>query len=138
MILSSPIKFSTGRIVIAPAALTRLSPEDIHAALDRHVTGDWGDLDEEDREENEKSLATGHRLLSVYHNRAGVTFWIITEADRSMTNVFLPESHQHREIGIIHDDRGHETTRKPAPSADRSAPKPGAAPARLTFRFRTQ
>ena len=61
--------------------------------LRRHVAGDWGDLDEADRQENEKSLKNGFRLLSAYRSITGIRFWIITEADRSLTTVLLPEDY---------------------------------------------
>ena len=78
--------------MIAPAALKLLSAEDIRQALNAHVNGDWGDLGKEDCEENNQALERGRRILSVYHNSIGIIFWIITEADRSVTNVFLRET----------------------------------------------
>jgi len=53
--------------------------------LTRHINRDWGDLDDEDRKENEYSLEHGFRLLSAYKTNAGDRLWIITEADRSVT-----------------------------------------------------
>ena len=47
----------------------------------------------EDREENELSLKEGFRLFSVYHTSFNVNFWIITEADRSVTTILLPEDY---------------------------------------------
>src|SRR5206468_11061601 len=90
---SSQPKFLLGRIVATPGVLSALTSEDIQTALSRHVTGDWGDLDEEDRRENELSLANGFRLLSAYRSKAGVKFWVITEADRSVTTILLPEEY---------------------------------------------
>ena len=49
-----------------------------------------GDLDEEDRKENEYSLENGFRLLSAYRTQAGDKLWIITESDRSVTTLLLP------------------------------------------------
>jgi hypothetical protein len=86
-------KFPLGQTVITPNARDRLHPEDVPLALGRHATGDWGDVDEADRRENELSLTRGFRLLSVYHDRNGMKFWIITEADRSATTVLLPEDY---------------------------------------------
>ena len=86
-------RFSPGQIVITTNAHQTLQPEDIPLALGRHLRGDWGDVDEEDRQENELSLLEGFRLLSVYHDRDGVRFWIITEADRSVTTILLPEDY---------------------------------------------
>jgi len=92
MILTSQIKFPLGQVVITPNALEKLKSDDILNALNRHVVGDWGDLEEEDRQTNDEALQSGDRLLSAY--RSGDTkFWIITEADRSSTCVLLPEDY---------------------------------------------
>ncbi len=80
--------------VVATANAARLLPHgEILTALTRHVCGDWGDVCEEDRKANDRDLAAGGRLLSVYHTSTGVKFWIITEADRSATTVLLPEDY---------------------------------------------
>jgi hypothetical protein len=86
-------KFALGRVVATPGALATASPEEIAAAIRRHVTGDWGELDEQDIAENELSLREGLRLLSVYRTKAGERFYIITEADRSATTVLLPDEY---------------------------------------------
>ncbi len=86
-------KFRLGRIVSTPNALSQLSNEDVLMGIQRHQAGDWGDVDEHDRQENELSLKKGFRLLSVYNSASGVKFWIITEADRSVTTVLLPEDY---------------------------------------------
>lgn len=86
-------KFEVGQIVATTNAHKTLSADDIHRAIARHMSGDWGDVCEEDREENELSLREGFRLLSVYHAGDGTKFWIITEADRSVTTVLLPEDY---------------------------------------------
>jgi hypothetical protein len=86
-------KFRLGRIVATPNALSRLSNEDILLALKRHQAGDWGDVDDHDHQENELSLKEGFRLLSVYHSVQRVKFWIITEADRSVTTLLMPEDY---------------------------------------------
>jgi len=63
------------------------------SALQRHVRGDWGNLDDEDKQANEDALHRGSRLLSSYQTSQNVKFWIITEADRSVTTVLLPEDY---------------------------------------------
>ena len=85
--------FSLGQTVITSAALARLHPGDVCTSLQRHAQRDWGDVCAEDKEENELSLREGFRLLSAYRDRHGAKFWIITEADRSMTTVLLPEDY---------------------------------------------
>jgi hypothetical protein len=61
--------------------------------FDRHITGDWGDLCEEDRQENEFSVKNALRILSAYTLRTGVKVWVITEADRSATTILTPEEY---------------------------------------------
>jgi hypothetical protein len=85
--------FELGQIVITPSARRTLAASDVQTALARHARGDWGDVDEDDRKENELSLNLGCRLLSVYHAQDGTKFWIITEADRSSTCILLPEDY---------------------------------------------
>ena len=62
-------------------------------ALRRHARGDWGEVDAEDWKSNDRSLQEGTRLLSAYRTRSGIKLWIITEADRSVTTVLLPEEY---------------------------------------------
>jgi hypothetical protein len=86
-------KFPLGLLVITTNAAKTISPEDAAKALARHGAGDWGDLDDADRAENELSLVKGFRLFSAYHDKNGVKFWIITERDRSATTLLLPEDY---------------------------------------------
>ena len=86
--------FPLGRVVATPGALKILleAGEDPLRYLARHASGDWGNLDEHDRRENELSLRHGWRILSSYPV-GEKTIWIITEADRSATTVLLPEEY---------------------------------------------
>jgi len=86
-------KFDPGRVVATPAALDALTHDDILTSLDRHLRGDWGEVSLDDWEENELSLKKGYPILSVYHGRNGTKFWIIPEADRSVTTVLLPDDY---------------------------------------------
>ena len=86
-------KFPLGRIVITPGAAEQISEEDVLAALNKHQRGDWGNLSADDKQENELSLREGCRLLSAYEAADGIKFWIITEADRSLTTILLPEEY---------------------------------------------
>lgn len=88
-----PGKFPLGRIVATSGALAAVPPEEMQSALRRHHSGDWGELCEADRHENERSLSDGCRLMSVYHTKAGVKFYIITEGDRATTTALLPDEY---------------------------------------------
>lgn len=87
------VSFPLGRLMTTPGALKLLTQDEMFDALHRHANGDWGDVCDEDREENEVALKHGFRLLSVYHTKTGHKFWIITEADRSVTTVLLPDEY---------------------------------------------
>ncbi len=89
------MKFDPGQIVATPGALAAFeaSGEEPLAFLLRHVQGDWGDVDEHDIRENELSLRQGWRLLSAYSLSTGVKVWVITEADRSVTTLLLPDEY---------------------------------------------
>ena len=86
-------KFRLGRTVATQAVVAAIPSDEVRIALGRHLSGDWGDLDEEDKQANEDALTNGSRLLSVYHSSEGTKFYIITEADRSVTTALLPEDY---------------------------------------------
>jgi hypothetical protein len=88
-------RFPPGQIVATPGALTALeeSGESPDVFLKRHLTGDWGEVDDHDRCENELSVVQGFRLLSAYTLSNGTKLWIITEADRSATTLLLPSEY---------------------------------------------
>jgi len=85
-------RFELGQTVITPGAqeALELAGQTPSEFLRRHISGDWGDLSDDDVQENEFSLEQGHRLLSRYETTKGERFWIITEADRSATTILLP------------------------------------------------
>ena len=90
--------FSTGQVVATPGALRMLEAAGVDPLdlLARHVYGDWGDLDEEDREANRQALRLGGRVFSSYVIGSGLSArkcWCITEADRSSTTFLLPEEY---------------------------------------------
>jgi hypothetical protein len=70
-----------------------LSAENVLHGIQRHQSGDWGDVDTHDRNANDRALTEGTRLFSVYRSATGLKFWIITEADRSSTTVLMPEDY---------------------------------------------
>lgn len=83
-------KFLLGQVVTTPAALEAVDPEDMRNCLTRHAAADWTDLSAEDRQENEIALRNELRIFSVFRDRKGVKFWIITEADPTSTCILLP------------------------------------------------
>ena len=87
--------FPLGRLVATPGALAllRRAGEDLlPALLERHRSGDWGDVSPKDARENEVSVRYGFRVISSYRV-AGGRLWVITEPDRSATTFLLPEEY---------------------------------------------
>ena len=86
--------FPLGQIVATPALLAHFERYQINARdyVKRHVTGDFGDLDEQDKFENLLSIEHGFRILSAYLI-AGERVWLITEADRSATTFLFPSEY---------------------------------------------
>ncbi len=93
-LLDKPL-FPLGRTVATPGALRSLEEAGESASyyLSRHHRGDWGDICEEDRRENEFSLLNNGRLMSVYETAKGDKLWLISESDRSATTILLPEEY---------------------------------------------
>lgn len=93
--IESPPKFSLGQLVATPGAQGAIisAGQDPLEFILRHQSGDWGEVPKEDKEENERSLQHGWRLLSAYRTTKGVKLWVITEADRSATTILLPEEY---------------------------------------------
>ena len=89
---ASVTHFTLGRTFITPGAeeALQIAGQTAIEFLRRHMSCDWGDLDEDDVRENELSLEKGFRLLSNYRTGKGQPLWVITEADRSATTVLLP------------------------------------------------
>jgi hypothetical protein len=88
-----PALFEPGRIVITQAAIAEISWEDILAAVRRHVHGDWGNVEPEDRQKNDTALLCDDRLLSSYQSVRKIEFWILTEWDRTVTTILLPSDY---------------------------------------------
>lgn len=103
-ITNSP-KFQTGQIVTTQ----RVSGDMFNTAqfaifcqksLERHRNGDWGDVEEDDKESNEYALTNGQRIFSGYllpeelkESANGSKIWIITEHDRSVTTILYPHEY---------------------------------------------
>jgi len=87
--------FPLGLVAATPAALAALerAGAELQQILNRHLTGDWGDISAEDRAENDFALREGLRLLSAYRLSSGARIWVITEADRSVTTLLLADEY---------------------------------------------
>lgn len=89
-------KFDLGTVVMTSTLKHEFGDNqvaEVTKALTRHQSGDWGDVDEHDRYVNEQALETGSRIMSVYQSIEGKRFYVITEWDRSVTTLLLPEDY---------------------------------------------
>jgi hypothetical protein len=88
----SPAKtFSLGQTIVSSQARAQLHPQDVDQALQRHAHGDWGDLASQGAAPPQVADWDGFRLVSAYRDRRGTGFLILTEADRSATQVLVAE-----------------------------------------------
>jgi hypothetical protein len=94
------IRFDLGQTVSTPGAIEALRRNNSNGleSLQRHASGDWGTVCEEDKEANNEALKSGARLLSAYFLPDETTLWIITEAadeagHRLATTLLLPEEY---------------------------------------------
>jgi hypothetical protein len=83
-------RFPLGRLLATPGVLEL--GVDLWPLLLRHARGDWGDLEAEDRDANERAVRFGGRIVSAYTLPEG-RLWIITESDRSATTALLPDEY---------------------------------------------
>lgn len=93
--LAKPGRFEFGTLLMTPGAADALltsyqAPPEV---LLPHKHGDWGDLCPEDRRENERALLHCGRLFSAYRTRHDTKLWVITERDRSVTTLLLPQEY---------------------------------------------
>lgn len=87
--------FALGQTFITPGAQEALeiAGQTPIQFLRRHMSADWGEISEDDAQENDLSVREGFRLLSAYRTVKGEKIWIITEADRSATTLLLPSEY---------------------------------------------
>ncbi|MDR2111615.1 MAG: hypothetical protein LBQ62_00685 [Candidatus Accumulibacter sp.] len=92
----SSSRFSPGQVIMTCgvedlALRGRLNPV---SYLRRHLNGDWGDLSDDDKRLNNAALKSGEdRLFSSYQVKPDLKLWIITEWDRSVTTLLLPNEY---------------------------------------------
>ncbi|MGI4791096.1 MAG: hypothetical protein ACRYFS_19895 [Janthinobacterium lividum] len=88
-------RFPLGQLLSTPGAIAALQAVGMTplSLLVRHAAGDWGDLDAEDKQLNERALQDGSRIFSAYCLAAGLKVWVITEANRAATTVLLPDEY---------------------------------------------
>ena len=88
--------FNLGKICATPEATKAFQKAEVSPLwfLAKHQDGDWGEVSEYDEAENSLAVKDGFRVLSAYTlPKTGEKIWIITEADRLLTTILLPEEY---------------------------------------------
>ncbi|ENA9696675.1 hypothetical protein ABG299_002203 [Salmonella enterica subsp. enterica] len=81
--------FSPGCLRITPG-ISELIIEgaDIPPYLNRHLSGDWGDICDEAKDANNHAVRSGKTILSVYYITPETEIWILTAG--GCTTIMLP------------------------------------------------
>lgn len=87
------IRFRCGQLCATPAVLKAVPPMELVRFMNRHRSGDWGDVCEQDAKANEDALHYGDRIISWYTASTGDRVMILTEADRSATTILLADEY---------------------------------------------
>ena len=94
------VRFQLGQVVATPGALRALDQNKTNGLefVQRHSTGDWGEVCAEDKEANYLAVESGARLMSAYSLEDGTKLWVITEAAgensrRQATTLLLPDEY---------------------------------------------
>jgi hypothetical protein len=97
---SMTVKFDLGHVVATPGALEALEAagQEPGFFLDKHASGNWGDVDADDALLNDEALKDGGRVLSAFKTLRGVKLWVLTEAvdddgNRAATTILLPSEY---------------------------------------------
>lgn len=85
-------EFRLGKIVATKKAVERFGWKFIKRCIQRHASGDWGNVSLETKWENDHADEGPDTIFSVYTNERGA-LWIVTEWDRSATTALLPEEY---------------------------------------------
>jgi hypothetical protein len=90
-----PVLFDSGFIVRTPGAMAALVDAQTSESrlIERHLSGDFGELDAEDLAHNRRAVEEGGRIVSRYRLDTNATVWVITEANRWVTTVLLPDEY---------------------------------------------
>ena len=86
----APMPFAFGQLLATPVALSHLAQHEVlpTSLLERHLRGDWSELNVSDKRSNDLAVASGERILSSYVV-SGVKLYIVTEWDRNCTTIML-------------------------------------------------
>jgi hypothetical protein len=89
------MKFQLGQCVATRNAAALMAKQEVNGLdlLRRHARGDWGDVCKADKASNDAAVLNGDRILSAYKTSHGDRLWVITEWDRSVTTILLPEDY---------------------------------------------
>lgn len=83
--------FPMGKVIASAGVREKICPVCVGLALKSHAHGVWGRVSQWDALANDQAVKNGGRILSKFRGGAGIEFYVVTEADRSVTTVCLVE-----------------------------------------------
>jgi len=95
LVIASKPLFSLGQVCLSSSANVLFSEGkiDVNQLINRHISGDWSDMCEDDQFENQHAVACGDRIFSSFKLSDSQNVWVITESDRSVTTILLPDEY---------------------------------------------
>lgn len=93
------MRFELGHVVMTEGISYKLNKSDkfsafVFKSMYRYMEKDWGEMCQEDKESNDFAFENGERIFAAYENKQlNEKIWIITEWDRSVTTILLPEEY---------------------------------------------
>ena len=89
------MSFPLGRVVATRAVIDHMLSIRASALpyLVRHQNREWGNLSTTDKSANDQALIHGGRVLSKYMFPDRTPFYVLTEADRSVTTLLFPHEY---------------------------------------------
>lgn len=83
--------FPLGKVMATALVRQKVCPSCVGYAIRCHSLGNWGEVSEFDAMANEEAVKNGGRILSAFICGGAGRFLVVTEADRSVTTVMLPD-----------------------------------------------
>lgn len=81
--------FHPGKLLVSHAALLALRSNSVPvvSVVLRHIAGDWGIVSDDDKRQNDVSIATGLRVISIYRLSDQTCILVTTEWNRANTTI---------------------------------------------------
>lgn len=84
--------FKPNGLVCSPRVQAKLSLSEWLVAVEQHLHGNWGEVSDDQRHQNNTNVLLGSGcLVSIFKRPTGELFWVVTEGSWQQTAVLFPE-----------------------------------------------